>query len=275
MNMQKIVEMIADMAEGPKNHVAPDVALRPDLVGMKLCDMPIVGVASADDEYFTTCGDPEVIGPHFMPPREWLPEARSVISIFFPFTSQIRKSNADRADWPSDEWLHARIEGQTFIQFVAESLRDELERSGFPSAVPSYSPRFTSTEKAQMTERLAGLSYTSVWSERHVAFACGLGTFGLARNLITEKGAAGRIGSVVTSLALPPTGRTYTEAYQYCNMCGACIRKCPVGTISFAEGKVHKPCADLLDAVREKHRPRYGCGKCQVGVPCQDRAPGA
>ena len=36
----------------------------------------------------------------------------------------------------------------------------------------------------------------STWSERHVAYVSGLGTFGLSGGLITAKGQAVRLGSV-------------------------------------------------------------------------------
>ena len=39
--------------------------------------------------------------------------------------------------------------------------------------------------------------YASNWSERHVAYVCGLGTFG-CQGLITSKGLAGRFGSIIT-----------------------------------------------------------------------------
>ena len=44
----------------------------------------------------------------------------------------------------------------------------------------------------------------STWSERHVAYAAGLGTFGLSRGLITARGIAMRCGSVVTDLPATP-----------------------------------------------------------------------
>ena len=51
--------------------------------------------------------------------------------------------------------------------------------------------------------------YASNWSERHMAHAAGLGTFGLCDGLITAKGKAMRVGSVVARIKLPPTPRPY------------------------------------------------------------------
>ena len=46
--------------------------------------------------------------------------------------------------------------------------------------------------------------FASTWSERHAAYASGLGTFGLSDGLITPRGQAMRCGSVVARIAVPP-----------------------------------------------------------------------
>ena len=38
-------------------------------------------------------------------------------------------------------------------------------------------------------------------------------------------------------------------------------------------GKNHSICSKFCDKTAEKYKPRYGCGKCQVGVPCESRIP--
>ena len=116
------------------------------------------------------------------------------------------------------------------------------------------------------------MEFSSNWSERHVAYIAGLGTFGLSRGLITEKGMAGRFGSLVTTAELPVTERPYTDLYEYCSRCGACIRRCPVGAIT-QEGKRHEPCSEYLAEMKHRFAPRYGCGKCQVKVPCMAGIP--
>ena len=192
------------LAESGGNYVDEAVALRPELASMRMYERALVGVARADDPCFDTLSADGVIGAHFMPPRSWLPEARSVVSVFLTFTRQVNASNAALAEWPSDEWLHARIEGQTYINSLMHDLAEELVRRGYPSVAPSLDPRFSSVTRSQGDGRFANKSFTSVWSERHVAYACGLGTFGLAKGIITEAGAAGRLGSVVTTLPSLP-----------------------------------------------------------------------
>lgn len=119
------------------------------------------------------------------------------------------------------------------------------------------------------------LNFTSNWSERHIAFVCGLGTFGLSKGLITNKGISGRFGSIITELYITPDKRQYDDIYEYCTMCGACGRNCPASAISVEKGKDHKACFAFLEKTREKHAPRYGCGKCQVKVPCEGSLPRA
>jgi epoxyqueuosine reductase QueG len=113
----------------------------------------------------------------------------------------------------------------------------------------------------------------SNWSERHVAFVCGLGTFGLSKGLITEKGVAGRFSSIVTDMGLSPSVRPYEGLYDYCIFCGLCARRCPANAISLDTGKAHEPCEAFLNETRALFSPRYGCGKCQSGMPCESRIP--
>ena len=47
----------------------------------------------------------------------------------------------------------------------------------------------------------------SDWSERHIAYVAGQGTFSLSDGFITERGIAHRCGSVVIDLKLPPSPR--------------------------------------------------------------------
>ena len=256
------------------NYVQKEIALRPDLAGMCIFDEPLVGYASADDPYFIEARKPEIIGAHFMPPAEWLPGAKTVIAVFLPFTARVRGANRQNMAWPADEWLHARIQGQAFQNKICRFAGDSLKKDGFDALAPMIDPRFKSGNPA-VPDRTEQAHYSSNWSERHVAYAAGLGTFGLSRGLISRKGVAGRYLSIITSAPFEPDRRPYTGIYDYCLSCGACIRNCPVGAISMEKGKLHPPCSDFLDGVLEKHKPYYGCGKCQVNVPCEDKAPNA
>ncbi|MDR2480411.1 MAG: 4Fe-4S binding protein [Treponema sp.] len=61
--------------------------------------------------------------------------------------------------------------------------------------------------------------------------------------------------------------------YECCIRCGSCVSNCPVRAISLERGKDHPPCSAFLERTREQCKPRYGCGKCQVQVPCESGVP--
>ncbi|MEI6602763.1 MAG: 4Fe-4S binding protein [Clostridia bacterium] len=237
--------------------------------GVQLFEAPIFAFGAAEDDLFMGLKNtPEAIGAHFRAPLEWMPAAKTVISFFLPFSEAVRKSNRVDATWPSEEWQHGRYEGQMMIAAFTKQLVELLSQKGYETVAPALTQDFWNVEKAK-----DGKAFTSNWSERHVAFVCGLGTFGLSKGLITEKGVAGRFGSVVTALDVSPSERTYTELYENCSMCGACVKKCPVQAISMEHGKNHDICCDYMNVIREKYKPRQGCGKCQVKVPCESRIP--
>ncbi len=261
------------------NYIAGEIAISGDVVGMKIFDAPIFAFGSADDEYFQLLKNPSVIGEHFMVPREWLSQSKTVISFFLSFTEAVKKGNKADMAWPSQEWLHGRIEGQAFINKLCRYLNLELINAGYNSLVPSLDKRFWSktgfkdNTSYSNDSVITTPSYTSNWSERHAAFVCGLGTFGLSKGLITKKGIAGRFGSIITELYLPPDVREYKDIYEYCSRCGACMENCPINAIDMDKGKNHTICSSFLDITAEKYKPRYGCGKCQVRVPCESSIP--
>lgn len=248
-------------------------AISPAVIGLRMFESPIVFVGAADDEMFREFASKDGLGKSLQGPFAWLPTAKSVISIFFPFTDAVKVSNrADKLE-PSSEWLHARIEGQMFIDKATKYLRAYLEKSGYKTVAPSIDQRFWSKTAFNPATPHPEVSFTSNWSERHIAFLCGMGTFGLSKGLITEKGMAGRFTSLITELELPANPRSYDEPYEYCIKCGACVRRCPANAISLEKGKNHMVCFAYLNETGKKYSPRYGCGKCQVGVPCERKIP--
>ena len=254
MDIDRIAAVVdAFVAESPFNRMA-------DLGGLRLFDAPLLGVASAIDPLFAELAAPEAVGPHHKTPEAWLPGARSVVSWFLPFTAAVRAANRD-GDLPAREWLYGRIEGQAFIQALSAHLVEALAGVGIGAVAPAIDPRFAVIERR------------SNWSERHVAFIAGVGTFGLSRSIITARGSAGRLGSVVLDAALPATPRAYSALEEHCSHCGECIPRCPPGAIS-AAGKEHGPCSAWLDDMKVRFVPRYGCGKCQTGVSCEAGIPG-
>lgn len=262
--------------ESSLNRVPAQAALRPELAGMRIYGPPLAGFAQARDPMFQALRREEAVGPQMLTPEQWLPGARSVVSLFLPFTREVRESNRAGGGDPSPQWLHGRIQGQEMVRALCLHLRDLLEAEGTQSVVPGADPRFRAVGRPspQGEEPWQRRGFTSTWSERHAAYVCGLGTFGLSRGLITARGTAGRFGSLVTAAPFPATKRWYSGLYDACTRCGGCVRRCPAGAISLEGGKDHMACAAYLDTLRQKYAPYYGCGKCQTGVPCEACAPG-
>ncbi len=273
MDRQTIVKTAAAFIEGAaQNYISKEIAISPAVVAMKIFEEPIFAFGDAEDALFSSLQEREAVGPHFMLPGEWLPGARTVISFFLPFSAEVKESNY-RAGWPSDGWLHGRIEGQALLNDLSRHLRKLLTEAGCQCVAPSLDSRFWAKQGRGGGPPEVEEPFTSNWSERHVAYVCGLGTFCLSKGLITEKGVAGRFGSLVTDLVLEQDKRAYDSLYGYCTRCGRCVKRCPVRAISLEKGKAHKPCGDFVDRTEVKYDPRYGCGKCQTDVPCESRIP--
>lgn len=274
MTLQEVKKALEQwVAEDSENSIARAYALRPELAGIPYYDAPLLGCAAADDPLFVRFQTETVIcGPVFRLPEEWLPGARSVLSFFLPYSKPIRDSN--RADWaaPSDAWLHGRIEGQGFLIKLCSRLAELLRDAGYQAVIPAGHPDFRTVFDPERLKR-GEPAYASSWSERHVAYAAGLGTFGLSKHIITEKGVCGRFGSVITDAPLSPTPRPYAQPYEYCTFCGACGRHCPADAISVEQGKDILACADFVNGTMKTYAPRYGCGKCQLAVPCETGIP--
>jgi len=242
--------------------------------GMKIFDLPLIGFADAKDPIFKEFKKEEIIGSLFVLPEEWLPEAKTVISYFLPFSEHIRSSNYGGPP-TSVEWLHGRFLGEEFNKNVRKFLLGEFEKKGGKAIIPALHENYFADYD----------NFSSNWSERHVAYAAGLGSFGLNRGLITEKGLAGRFGSLVTTLHFSVTTRGEGGAFENCpfftdESCSACVKRCPSGAIK-KEGKDKSACnryTRVEDHMKEL-RLQFGydhsvCGKCQVNVPCENKIPG-
>ena len=272
MDKEKVREIFLDIfRKAPDNRLPGDEP-------RAIYDEPLIGFAAADDTLFEEYKKPEVIGPWHMSPEEWLPGSKCVVSLFFPFSEAVRKAHRESRGSIAFEWLWARVEGQALLDSMMKQAMQELESLGIRSVVPAIDGRFKAMQggKGGITgyEEINENSFGSTWSERHAAYACGLGTFGLSKGIITEKGMAGRFASIIIDLELEADPRPYSGVYDYCTKCGACIRRCPVNAITMEKGKDHNICGPWVDQSKETYAPRYGCGLCQTGVPCESRRPG-
>ena len=241
---------------------------------------PRIGIAAADDPWFARLKT--VIGPEHWTPQEALAlaapgaVARSVVVWIVPVRREIREANRRETRRPAVSWAAMRSFGEGINERLREQLCRLLESSGYRAAAPHL-------EQLRRGYSIVGMNYSSHWSERHVAFVAGLGTFGLSAGLITECGIAVRIGSVVTELELPPTPRAYgDDPFAWCTRCGACAARCPAGAIGRRFEDRDKPgCARYAVSEIQPERERnygwldlpLGCGLCQTGVPCEFQRP--
>lgn len=254
-------------------------------------DEPLVGFASGMDPLFHEYKN--VIGPFHLTPREIVVSALkekgkelllaeygqvSVISWILPAREDTRKSNRLEERFPSKLWTYTRDFGEACNNALKRHAIGFLEDLGYVAVAPTLLPSF-------QYYRDDNAGWASPWSERHIAYACGLGTFSLNDGLITPRGMAVRIGSVVTLLKLTPSEKTYRHHKENClvfrgEKCGKCIPRCPAEAIS-EKGHDKDKCQAYTNSepLRVKRReyglenPPPACGLCQTGVPCELEIP--
>ena len=251
----------------------------------KAFEKALVGFSRGDDPLYDAYKDH--VGPFYLTPWEIFaitfrdlsvkPGDLTVISWILPQREVTKADNRKEDFYPSERWARARIFGEEVNKKLREHVVASMESEGFQSVAPSLTPQFSIRISPKY-----GLA--STWSERHAAYASGLGTFGLCDGLITPVGKAMRTASVVARIQVPPTPRPYTDHQEYClfftkGICGVCMKRCPVGAITEA-GK-HKPtCRAHLFPVTQDYVTSeygfdgYGCGLCQTKVPCESKIPG-
>jgi hypothetical protein len=131
MNKKDIIKMALIFSDNSGlNIIEDDKAISQSVAGMKIYASPLFGFGDANDNYFREFKKRSVIGKHHLLPDEWLPGARTVISFFLPFTPAVKKGNRKDMSWPSEEWLHGRIEGQVFLNELCRHLASQLADTG-------------------------------------------------------------------------------------------------------------------------------------------------
>ncbi|MFT8315799.1 MAG: hypothetical protein ABF633_16355 [Clostridium sp.] len=259
---------------------------------------PLIGVADGNDPIFEKFK--EVVSADHLTPKEiWrdnnlpylnnLDNSIRVLSIVFPYTSFIRDKYSNGSDLPPEIYSLSRHIASYFIPDVLSKLAEYIKSKGFYAVVGIKSPSFK--ENVSSADKLY-----ATWSERHAAFAAGLGKFGLHAALITEAGCNVRLGSIITNAPLEITPRTDDEPYGNClfyknNTCKKCVVHCPINAVSeYGHNKII--CFKQRNRVRDEMRARLGgiiddsikhlcskdnlragCALCQFDVPCMDKNP--
>lgn len=248
-------------------------------------DQPVLAVADGADPLFQQLK--EEIGSFYWTPEDAFSLAfpgcttaageLSVISWILPQTAATRKEQRQQTRVPGKRWADSRFYGESFNLQLMEHLANTLCRQGVlavaPESLPAYSGRCDSPKYGM----------ASNWSERHVAWVAGHGTFGLSDGLITRVGKAVRFGSLVVAAKLPVTPRAYSGHQDWCRFftdggCGVCVKRCPAKAIS-GEGHDKDACLSYITRVTTPYvNQHYGvgatpCGLCQVAVPCESGIP--
>jgi len=251
--------------------------------GGKYWETPLVGFASGEDLLFKQYK--KIIGEFHFTPQEIFEltfggrkpsEELSVISWVLPTSEDIRKSNRKEARYPSLLWAHTRDFGEQFNVKLRNHLVSILKKKGYKAIAPMNSPLWKRLRSPEV-------GIASNWSERHIAYVCGLGAFGLSDGLITAKGKAMRVGSVVTNLFLKPSEKIYPHHHANClyyfnKTCQVCAARCPAGAIT-EKGHDKDKCYEYTySVVGTAKKGEYGveitgCGLCQTKVPCEFEIP--
>jgi epoxyqueuosine reductase len=255
------------------------------LDGSPLYEEPLVGFVSGDDPLFNRFK--EIIGPFHLTPREAvervaaerkvnLPERElGVISYILPISEATVRENAGMKGRPSERWCHTRLFGEDFNLSLQRYLVSQLEERGCFAVAPSTEPGIF---QMLVDEKV---SWASTWSQRHVAYAANLGTFGLSDGLITSTGKAHRAGSVIVNQELDSSERS-SDIHRDClfyrdGSCRMCIDRCPAGAIT-EKGHDKQKCAEFIFSqvpfIKDNyHIDIYACGLCQAGVSCDKQIP--
>lgn len=217
---------------------------------------PLIGYSSPNDKLYKDIKS--IVGQHHIYPEEVLANVKTIVSFFIPFSEKVILDNK-KDKKPSDLWIDSYIEINKLINNIAEELVIELNNRNIESATLPATSDFDTVK------------LVSSWSHRSAAFIAGMGSFGINNILITEKGGAGRYGTIFISKELTPSKRKNLE---YCNYlidksCSYCIDNCPVHALSL-DGFDRKTCYAYLTYVDKKYganKDSEACGKCVVG-PC-------
>jgi len=217
-------------------------------------EKPIVKFADAKDPKFAKLR--ELVVPDHYIPTDYLADAVTVLSYFLPFKREIPQTNVDGVEC-SKVWADAYLITNDMFGYINEHLTGYIRAIGYDAAIPQN----------------AGMISLEVpksrWSQRHVAYIAGHGTFGLNNMLISDKGSVGRYNSIVTTLDVEADAIPVEERclYKKDGSCGLCVTRCMTGALT-TDGFDRFKCLAMCLENDKKYPGADVCGKCTVELPC-------
>ena len=224
-----------------------------------LWQQPIIKYGDAFDPRFQELS--QAVGTRHHLPQDYLPKATTVLSYFLPFQREVAVSNQGGGTC-SPLWAQAYLYTNTMAAALHRHLVEYIRTLGFEAAIPTGTGMISHQEPR------------SHWSQRHVAYLAGQGTFGLNNMLISDRGCVGRYFSLVTTLPLAPDPVVTAERclYKRNGTCGQCVNRCPVEALTVG-GFDRFRCLDQC-LINDRLFPGADvCGKCVVDVPCSFAIP--
>ena len=221
---------------------------------------PLVRFADARDPGFEELK--QIVDPRHHVPQDFLLGAKTVISWFLPFEQKLARENLSGSGC-AGSWADAYLTTNEMAIWINEELVVWLQNEFGASAA-------TVTDASMISEE----NPRSRWSQRHVAYLAGHGTFGLNNMLISDAGSVGRYFSIVTGLELPAGGPVLQERclWKQHGSCGLCVQRCEAGALT-TEGFDRFKCLARCLENMEKYPGADVCGKCTVELPCSYKIP--
>lgn len=224
----------------------------------RLWHRPIVRFADAGHPAFAELKK-VAFAEHAMP-GDFLDRPRTVVSYFLPFVKEVADSNL-QGEPTSAVWANTYLVTNRMAMDCNLHIAGVVRERGYRAAPPEnigFDP----------------VILKSRWSQRHVAWIAGHGSFGINNMLIGEQGCCGRYFSVVTDLsdaADQPVTDEYC-LYKKKGVCKVCVKRCFSGALT-ENGFDRTQCYAVCRVNEVTYKDAEVCGKCVVGLPCSFRRP--
>lgn len=215
---------------------------------------PLVAFSSAKDARYEDLKN--IIGAWHQTPTEILPDAKSVITYFIPFTEEVAMA-PKKTKAPSSIWGESYQLINAHFRVINQAIADYLMEEGY------------SVEKIKMAQKYDKENFRTSWSHKSAAVIAGIGAFSVNQLVITEKGSGGRFSTLITSADLTNHQKPVENKCLYLKnkTCGLCLEICPPKALS-AEGFDKSLCDEELIKNGKMLQESFGldyasvCGKC-------------